>query len=155
MKTKDEFKVGKHGIGYIYSDFFDFVDRNSEFEKAENVGTFKKLEHNMFDHEIELQLKPVLLTLGDIVAFMDDAPEECKDGYANIFYLEGCVVRVSWSADGREWYVYAWRRCGDRLSAGGRVFSLATSSQTTSTELSDSLPLELTINGHTYVRKTV
>lgn len=45
------------------------------------------------------------------------------NGYANLFYLPGCVVSVIWSADDRKWNVYAWKLDGGYRYAGCRVFS--------------------------------
>lgn len=45
-----------------------------------------------------------------------------NNGYANIFYVEGCVVDVRWSGGG--WSVYVSRFGGDGdWGAGSRVFS--------------------------------
>lgn len=149
VKASEEFIIGKHGIGYIYSDFLSRVG-DAKFELTEKVPTSQKLPRDMNDTAIESELKPGYCTLGDVVAFMDNAPEECKDGYANLFYLPQCVVFVRWFGDG--WFVGAWQRGGSAWHAGGRVFSPATGSRSSSTQVSDSLPLELTINGLTYKR---
>lgn len=151
LQASEEFVVGKHGIGYVYSDFISQVG-DVEFEQSSEVGRFQTLSRTMDDFQIEAELKPGNCTLGDVVAFMENAPEGCKDGYANLFYLAGCVVCVYWYAGGREWGVSAWRRDGSRWHAGRRVFSPATDTGPVSAQPSDSVPFELTINGHLYRR---
>lgn len=90
---------------------------------------------------IETELKPGICEFGDIIAFLDNAPDECKDGYANLFYVASCVVRVRWYGGGREWHVGAWERDGGEWSAGNRVFS-ATDSKKLDVEPLDTLTLE-------------
>jgi len=128
MKSKtyeasQEFVVGKHNIGWIYG-FKKF--EGMKFEKRP-MPTFQKLPRNMTDAEIEEELRPGLCTLGDILAFLDGAPEETKDGYANLFYTSSCVVFVLWDAGDRRWYVCAWDRDDVRWGAGRRVLSPANS----------------------------
>jgi hypothetical protein len=63
------------------------------------------------------------------IASMIEAQPEGKEGdlvnngYANLFYVPGCVVYVHWNADNRGWGVYVWDRGDDRWGAGCRVFS--------------------------------
>lgn len=64
-----------------------------------------------------------------IAALIEGQPKGEKgillnDGWYNLFYTEGCVVRVDWSVD--EWNVNTWDRDGGTWSAGFRVFSPAT-----------------------------
>ncbi len=123
-KASEEFAVGKHGIGYVSS---DFKEKFSSVEFAERaMPTFQKLGKNMKDAAIESELKPGICELGDVLAFIDNAPQECKDGYSNIFYFPACVVSVRWSADFAGWYVLTWYRGDGAWSAGSRVFSPAT-----------------------------
>lgn len=150
-KVSQEFIIGKHGIGYVYSDFIQHVG-DVEFELSNTQPKYQKLPKRMDDFQIESELKPGYCTLGDIIAFMGNAPEECKDGWANLFYLPQCVVYVYWRADDRDWSVDAWQRGGIRWIAGYRVFSPATDSGAVSTSTLDTLPLELTINGSIYRR---
>lgn len=145
-KTSNEFRVGNHSIGYISSDFKKLFG-TTEFEPKE-LPKFQKLPRAMKDAEIESQLQPGFCELGDVLAFIENAPEECKDGYANLFYFPSCVVRVYWFEFGGEWRVYAWDRDGDQWGADFRVFSPATESsitQDSALETSDTLNLEKSI----------
>lgn len=45
------------------------------------------------------------------------------NGYANIFYVAGCAVRVRWDAGRREWFVSDWGLDDDQWHRGPRVFS--------------------------------
>lgn len=126
MKASEEFVVGKHGIGYIGSTFAENF-KTTEFEAAK-APTFQKLPRRMNDAAIESELKPGLCTLGDVLAFIDNAPQECKDGNWNLFYTTGFVVGVGWRGD--EWSVSAWVRDGRGWSGGARVFSPATDRST-------------------------
>lgn len=141
MNASTEFQIGKHNIGYISSDFQNKF-KDTEFE-AKQMPTFQKLPRSMNDLEIESELKPGLSELGDIVAFMDNAPEECKDGYWNLFYTESVVVRVSWDSYSRGWGVSARDRDAYAWSGGRRVFAPATNTSVSSiSESSDTLSLE-------------
>lgn len=126
MNSTKEFQVGKHGIAWLDSDFKKYIPETSFEPRA--VGSFRKLERSMLDSEIESQLTPGTCELGDVLAFLDNAPQECKDGYANLFYLSGCVVYVHWYSGDSGWRVCAWQRGGDDWSADNRVFSPATGS---------------------------
>jgi len=130
MKASEEFVEGKHGIGFVGSYFKEKCGSDS-FEMAATMPTFRALLRSMSDYQIEAELKPSISTLGDIVAFLDAAPQECKDGYANIFYLSSCVVGVDWSDGG--WYVSAYGRYGGGWDRGDRVFSPASDRLNTST----------------------
>lgn len=122
MKFNEEFVTGKHGIGWMSSRF------QESFKDAEFVSvftpTFQKLPRYMTDVQIESELKPGICTLGDVLAFLDNAPEECKDGYWNLFYFPSFVVRVYWY--GSYWGVVTWYRGEDDWYSGDRVFSPAT-----------------------------
>lgn len=122
MQASNEFVKGKHGIGWV-SDSFNEYFKNTEFAER-SMPTFQKLPRSMNDAAIESELKPGLCELGDIVAFMDNAPEECKDGWWNLFYTPAFVVIVHWHGD--EWRVSAWRRGGRVWFDFYRVFSPAT-----------------------------
>lgn len=124
MNSKEEFVTGKHSI--IWVDFeFEENFPNIEFESV-SYPVPQTLTERMSDARIESELKPGMCTLGDVLAFLDNAPEECKDGYANLFYFHQCVVGVYWSSGGRGWDVSTWQRGGRGWGAGGRVFSPAT-----------------------------
>lgn len=124
MKASTEFKVGNHDIGYI-SPAFEREFGSTSFNKRP-TPKFQKLPHTMNDAAIESELKPGMCELGDILAFLKDAPEECKDGWANLFYTPAFVVGVHWYCRGRDWCVFAWSRGGDGWGEGLRVFSPAT-----------------------------
>lgn len=126
LLSADEFAVGKHGIGWISSIFQNHF-KDNKFE-ARALPAFQKLPRDMNDAAIESELKPRLCELGDILAFLDHAPEECKDGKWNLFYTPAFVVRVYWDAGRGAWFVDAWRRGGNEWLAGFRVFSPATGS---------------------------
>jgi hypothetical protein len=142
-KSSEEFAVGKHSIGYVSSDFKSKFG-STEFDERP-MPTFQKLGRSMKDAAIESELKPGTCELGDVLAFMDNAPQECKDGYANLFYFPACVVCVRWGADYAAWYVDTWDRRGREWSAGCRVFSPATGRSSTCTHhcCSCALALEL------------
>lgn len=149
LKASKEFVEGKHSIGYVSSGFMGYFGKTS-FE-SRSMPTFQKLETRMSDFEIEEKLKPGLCELGDILAFMENAPKECKDGNWNLFYTASCVVHVHWF--GGEWFVRACDRGVSAWDAGRRVFSPAnvrSGSSNSSLKSSDTLPSELKINGVTY-----
>lgn len=128
MKASNEFVVGKHGIGIEWINclnYNDFKKRfgDTEFE-ARPMPIFQKLGHSMTDAEIESELKPGICELGDVLAFMDNAPQECKDGYVNLFYTNAFVVGVYWSDDDG-WDVDAEERSASTWGVSGRVFSPA------------------------------
>lgn len=143
MKASSEFIVGKHGIGWIDSDFKkNFGD--TEFSEKDGCPTFKKLPRYMTDSEIESEMRPGLCELGDILAFLKNPPEGTKDGYANIFYIKnsGFVVSVRWYAEGGECYVSCWDRGGRDWHDDYRVFSPATDATELGAQPSDTLTLE-------------
>lgn len=137
-KTKDEFKVGKYDISLIDSSFFELLPEKFGERK---LGKFQKLTKSMSDSQIESELQVGLCELGDILAFLKNPLEECKDGYANLFYTRSCVVNVHWLSGGLGWRVSTWGRDGLGWLAGRRVFSPATDSKSLSSSPSDSLTL--------------
>ncbi len=140
LEALDEFQVGKHGIGWVDSDFKTRFGGQKFAPKA--LGSFQKLPRYMTDAEIESELKPGLCDLGDVLAFLKNPPEEAKDGYSNIFYTPAFVVHVGW--DGSHWDVNAWQRDGYGWRGGYRVFSPATGTLATLNS-SDTLTLEAAI----------
>lgn len=112
LKASEEFVVGKHDIGYVSQSFKDYFEKES-FE-ARPLGTYKTLPRAMTDAEIEKELVTGLSTLGDILAFLENPPEESKNGHWNLFYTRSCVVRVDWRSGYREWNVHTWGRGGDK-----------------------------------------
>lgn len=95
---------------------------NKDIKPTKTVPGFKKLERNMYDHEIKSELGPEECTLEDVAAFLKNPPEGFDDGYSNIFYVAGCVVSVHWYSDYRVWDVNAWALDDDRWRAGFRAF---------------------------------
>lgn len=136
MKASKEFVVGKHNIGFVGSNFKEHFS-GEEFE-SRPMPTFQKLPRSMNDATIESELKPGICELGDVLAFLDNAPQECKDGYWNLFYFSAFVVFVGW--DDGVWRVLTWRRDGHVWGAGGRVFSPETGNSVA--KASDTLSLE-------------
>lgn len=89
---------------------------------AKTVPGFKKLERNMYDHEIKSELGAKECTLEDVAAFLENTPEGCDDGYSNLFYVAGCVVLVDWSSGLRGWDVSTWYLDDGSWVAGNRAF---------------------------------
>lgn len=144
--TSKEITVGRLSVGYVSSDFKKYFGDISFEPKV--TPTFQKLHRAMTDTEIEREFKLSFCELGDVFAFLQNPPEECKDGYANLFYFPSCVVDVDWRRFYGEWRVYAWERGDRQWGAGSRVFSPATSSSITrdlALEPSETLNLEKAI----------
>jgi hypothetical protein len=138
LSTFEEFQIGKHQIGWMYN-----LDRLPEtFTPVTKLPTFQKLLRNMTEAQIESELKPGLCTPGDVLFFLDNAPEECKDGNWNLFHFASFVVYVDWDSGRGGWNVYAWGRGGRGWDAGDRVFSPATGTQELGTGPSVPLTLE-------------
>lgn len=151
LKASEEFVSGKHNIYYVNSRFTEEF-KDTQFEQRP-VPTYQKLARSMKDVEIEYELKPGYCSLGDILAFIENASSECKNGYSNLFYFPQFVVSVHWSGD--EWSVSAWNRGYGGWYDSHRVFSPATGTidtKSSNLESSDTLPLVLEINGFTYKR---
>ena len=126
MKTRDVIQVGNHAIGYVSE---RFIERYGDVEiKDVGTPTFQNTPRRMADAEIERELKPGICTSSDVLAFIKSAPEECKDGYYNLFYFEAFVVDVRWDGVGGGWSVFAWDRDDVGWDAGSRIFSPATGS---------------------------
>lgn len=142
LSADKEFQVGKHSIGWIDSVFHERVGGKKEFSIS-SMPTLQKLDRDMTDAEIESELKPGICDLGDVLAFLDNAPKECKDGYSNIFYFSAFVVSVYWDSSGGGWGVDVWGRDDSGWSQGYRVFSPATGSL--KLKSSESLTLESAI----------
>ncbi len=125
IKVKEEFQVGKNNIGWINSDFTREYGEEEIIPGKNLVG--QKLSRTMTDSEIISEFKVQECTLGDILATINAAPEDMKDGYSNIFYIKGHpsrVVDVYWG-DG-EWFVRVWNRGDGDWYEGDRVFTPAT-----------------------------
>lgn len=128
LKASTEFKVGKHNIGWINDRFLGSFGDKTFTERP--MPKFQTLPRDMTDAAIESELKPGLCELGDILAFLDNAPEEYRDN-CNLFYTPDFVVRVLWGSFRRRWYVSTWYRGDDAWGQGCRVFSQATKSSGT------------------------
>lgn len=138
MKTSSEFKVGKHSIGWVDSSFLDRMPET--FEEGTSLP-FQQLPRVMTDAEILKELNVSECNLGDVIAFLKNPPEGTKDGYWNLFYMNGFVVRVSWYAGGGGWDVGAWSRGSRDWVASFRVFSPATDTRAPQpSELGDFVP---------------
>jgi len=142
LKVSDEFVVGKRGIGWINSRFVETY--GAETFDMGTLGRYQVLPRTMSDEAIESELKPGICTPSDLVAFLDGAPQECKDGKWNIFYFSGFVVSVGWRSRVGGWSVNVW--CRDNVWDGGpRVFSPGAGALTLGPKSSDTLTLELAI----------
>lgn len=128
MKASEQFKKGNNNIGYVDGTFSKHFGDQEFDQKA--MPIFQKLPRSMNDAAIESELKHGLCELGDILAFIRNSPQECKDGYSNLFYFSAFVVFVSWGYS--EWSVRAGPRGGREWSDGDRVFSPETVSSATS-----------------------
>lgn len=155
MKASEEFQVGKHSIGWLY-DFDRLIEEEGDtFTASKALPPHTILPQDMTDAEIEKEITAgEYATLGDVLALLNYEDQKFKDGYANLFYFRGFVVRVRWGSAHREWYVGAWGRDDREWSVGGRVFSPATGTHSLNSGPSDTLTLpdELTINNIKYRR---
>lgn len=131
MKTSEEFRVGKHQIGWISSSILSALP--ATFKKRTSP-TYQVTSKTMSFAELPE------CELGHILSFLENPPEECKDGYGNYFKCGSLLVCVRWGGVNRGWDVGGWAP-GDDVGAGRRVFSgnlkLGTSGKT-----SDALSLE-------------
>lgn len=108
------------GTGLWVASSFTEKFGSKDVKPAKSAPPFKTLTKSMKDTDIKKEVGES--TLQDVAAFLENPPEGTKDGYWNIFYVAGCVVRVDWNADFREWHVYAWELGDVRWGAGRRAF---------------------------------
>ena len=98
------------------------------------VGKSYDLTKNAYDREItpELGTTYQFESESELCAYIAQmiekqpngaAGELLNNGYANIFYVAGCVVGVYWYGGRRLWRVNAWELGDDYWRAGARVFS--------------------------------
>lgn len=148
MKTKIASKVfvkGQHNIGFVSSSFTEHFGE-MEVEELGVVLQSQTLPRALNDKEIFKELGATECTLGDIIATLDAATDDMKDGKWNLFYVQGTsrVVGVIWSASVRVWSVSGWGRDGSAWGEGLRVFSPATDARASALSTS-SLSLESAI----------
>lgn len=157
-KTSEEFAQRKNNIVYVSSSFTE------EFGEDEilpgTVLKFTKLGKRMADSEILKEFNIQECTLGDVLATLNAAKEDMKDGYSNIFYIKGHsrVVHVHWSGGG--WGVDVWFRGVVAWRGGYRVFSPATDAVALNPLSLEYLTLEAAIkickeNGLRVIKKVV
>jgi len=135
IKTFDPCVFYKMRDGLWIGDFF----RDNVLAKAASVKklpatTLKSLEltKNAYDRDItaclpqnyEFDISEALAHIAQMIELQPNGKEGdlLNNGYANLFYVPGCVVDVSWLADDRYWDVLAWERGDYCWSAGSRVF---------------------------------
>ena len=122
---------------YVWSDFRTrIVAKATPVEAGTTVEVgYADLGKNATDAEIEAALptrhlfdEPAVCAI--VAALIARQPEGkegvlMNNGYANLFYISSCVVRVRWLAVNRGWDVRTWLRDDYGWGAGGRVFSPA------------------------------
>ena len=108
---------------YVYDTFADRLDlraRKTVGSAPERPYVASLLQENAYDTGIRKELPEIhLSTLEDIAGLIEAQPNGksgllLSNGYANIFYIEGCngevfAVRVHWNSDDRMWDVIDWR----------------------------------------------
>lgn len=146
IKAKEVFKVGENKIGWVDSDFKK--EYGDEEVSEGKVLTGQKLGKNMTCAEMIKEFDVQECTLGDVLATIQNATEDMKDGWSNLFFIKdhpSRVVVVTWSSGYGGWGVRDWSR-GDRAwLEDNRVFSPATGSSNSSSLNSESLKLEESI----------
>lgn len=152
MKANKYLVAGKNNIGWIDPDFTkEFGDHTIELME-DFEPQIRKIEKSMTLKQMQDEFKPEEITLSDLVHILKTSDKLLKDGYANIFFIKDSkrAVDVSWRSG--SWDVYAYSvEDPDRWRAGRQVLSrrfLGTENKTLSP--SDTLPLELVINGVKY-----
>lgn len=120
---------------WVYDGFKTRVVAKAKSVENLDAGTLLvyDLAKNAYDREIKPELpEGHVFDESDLCARIQqmiekqpngEAGDLLNNGYANIFYLAGCVVGVDWSAGDREWSVGTWGLDGVSWSAGIRVFS--------------------------------
>ncbi len=116
----------------------EFISRvRSKAKPVENFGPLslnsRELVKNAYDREITPELggsytfdeSELCARIEQMIAKQSNGEEGdlLNNSYANIFYLAGCVVSVSWNEGNGEWGVDAWGLGGGDWGAGLRVFS--------------------------------
>lgn len=141
-KVKDEFVKGKNDIEYVDSDFLKEYGE-TDLPATGSVLKSHKLERSMTDEEIISEFKIQECTLADVLETLKNATSEMKNGYSNLFYIQGHpsrVVGVLWGGGG--WDVGGWDRGVGTWHEDERVFSPATDTLTPSSSPSASMTLD-------------
>lgn len=119
---------------WISDSFRDNVLSKAAMVKNLSAATLKSLEltKNAYDREItpclpqkyEFDISEALARIAQMIEKQPGGKEGdlLNNGYANLFYVPDCVVRVYWNADYRSWRVGAWELDDFCWSAGRRVF---------------------------------
>lgn len=135
IKTFDPHAFYKMRDGLFIGDFF----RDNILAKAASVKklpatTFKSfnLTKDAYDRDIipclpqnyEFDISEALARIAQMIGQQPNGKEGdlLNNGYANLFYVPGCVVSVCWFATYLNWDVDACLRDGFDWDAGRRVF---------------------------------
>lgn len=120
---------------WVSDDFVRLV--RSKAKPVINLGSLslhsRELTRNAYDREIAPELgEKHIFDESEVCARIEQMTSKqpggeegdlLNTGYANLFYLAGCVVYVYWYADVREWRVRTWKLGGGYWRAGDRAFS--------------------------------
>ena len=127
----DSRKFFKTRKGLCVSD--EFIRHTKDIGVAESAeaAPLKRFDLVMraYDREIKAELSEKhevqLWQIAKLIEAQEDGTSGplLTNGYANIFYVAGFVVRVSWYGGSRRWDVDAWRLGGDHWDGGHRAFS--------------------------------
>lgn len=135
IKTFDPHVFYKMSNELWIGDFFrDNVLAKAASVKKLSATTLKSFEltKNAYDRDItsclpqnyEFDISEALARIAQMIEQQPNGKEGdlLNNGYANLFYVPGFVVRVRWGAGRRRWRVSAWGRDDDGWGAGDRVF---------------------------------
>lgn len=125
----DEFFKTRKGL-YLWNDMQRVLKNASPVESA-GAGKLCSfdLTRNAYDRNIKAELperhEVELWQIAELIEAQKNGEEGrlLTNGYANIFYVAGCAVRVDWPSAYREWRVNGWGLGGLYWRAGRRVFS--------------------------------
>lgn len=123
IKVKDDFKNGKHDIGWVDS---EFIEKFGELEITEGkVCSYETLSNPMTFLEMKERLKPEIVSFGDVLETIKQGDLETT-GWGNFFFVEhkGEVSVVYISRYDRRWFVRVrWLDLPFRWGAENRFFS--------------------------------